>query len=115
MEWKKNSKTHLAVENVRRKTIHPHGATRQKPIAQFVAMAIKLLKKFLEEFVERCGVVIVIRTNVGEFSNYILKDCYPKGLDRESFIESVAINRRLDREGEDCAEEPRHLKTNFIY
>ena len=87
----------------------------KKPMAQVVAMAIKLLLKFLEEFVEKCGAVIEIRTNVGDFCNYISKDCYPKGLNRESFIESVAINRLLDREGEDCEEEPRHLKTYFIY
>ena len=69
----------------------------KRPMAQIVAMAIKLLMKFLEEFVERCGKVIHTRTNVGEFSNYISKDCYPKGLNRESYIESVAINRMLDR------------------
>ena len=84
-------------------------------MAQIVAMAIKLLMKFLEEFVESCRPVIEIRTNVGEFSNYISKDCYPKGLNRESFIESVALNRMLDRERKNDEEGPRHLKTFYIY
>ena len=53
-------------------------------VTQLVAMAIKLLNKFLEEFVERCGEVIEIRINVGEFGEYLTKDCYPKGLNRDS-------------------------------
>ena len=62
-------------------------------------MAIKLLKTFLEMFVDRCGEVIEISTNVGEFAEFITKDCYPKGLNRESFIESVAIHRMLEGVG----------------
>ena len=70
-------------------------------------MAIKLLKKFLEEFVERCGEVIEIRTNVGDFEEYLTKNCYPKGLSRDSYIESVAIQRILEGLGGESGEEPR--------
>ena len=87
----------------------------KRPMAQVVAMAIRLLKKFLKEYVDRCGEVIEIRSNVGEFCNYITKNCYPKGLNRESFMDSVAVNRLLEREEEDGNKEPRHLKTYFIY
>ena len=93
MEGEKNGKTYLAVETFKGKPSTLTALQGKKPMAQVVAMAIKLLLKFLEEFVEKCGAVIEIRTNVGDFCNYISKDCYPKGLNRESFIESVAINR----------------------
>ena len=43
----------------------------RRPMAQVVAMSIKLLRKFLGDYVERCGNIVEIRTNVGEFATYI--------------------------------------------
>ena len=64
---------------------------------------------------DRCGEVIEIKTNIGEFAQFIAKDCYPKGLDRESYVNSVAIQRMLDKTGGEGGEEPRHLKSFYIY
>ena len=43
-----------------------------KLVKQVLAMAIKLLKTFLGKYVERCGEVVEIHTNVGEFVEYNL-------------------------------------------
>ena len=76
-------------------------------MAQVVAMAIKLLCNFLEKNVERCGEVVEVLTNVGEFENYITKDCYPKGLDRQCYKESIAIHRCLGKAENDQGETSR--------
>ena len=68
-------------------------------VKQVLAMAIKLLKPFLDKYVERCGEVVEIRTNVGEFVEYIAKDCYPKGLNRQSYKESPEIHRYMEGTG----------------
>ena len=67
----------------------------RRVMAQVMATSIKLLREFLGDYVERCGDVVEIRTNIGEFATYIAKDCFPRGLDRQCFRESVAIHRRL--------------------
>ena len=68
-------------------------------VKQVLAMAIKLLKTFLDKYVERCGEVVEIHTNVGKFVEYIAKDCYPKGLNRQSYKESIEIHRYLGGTG----------------
>ena len=50
---------------------------------QVLAGAIKLLHQFLEGFVEECGEVIEVRTNVTRFEKYIWKHWRPKGLNRK--------------------------------
>ena len=83
-------------------------------MARVVAMAIKLLGRFLDKNVERCGEVEEVLKNVKEFATNIMKDCYPKGLERQSHVESIAIHRRLEGE-EDQVQFPRELKSYFIY
>ena len=78
-------------------------------------MAIKLLRRFLDRNVERCGEVVEVITNVGEFATYIMKDCYPKGLERQSYVDSIAIHRRLEEGGEEQVQYPRDLKSYLIY
>ena len=78
-------------------------------------MAIKLLSGFIDKNVERCGEVVEVLTNVGEFAKYITKDCYPKGLERQSYIESIAIHRKLEKGGEERGQIPRELKAYFVY
>ena len=78
-------------------------------------MAIKLLSSFLNGNTERCGELVEVLTNVGEFATYIAKDCYPKGLDRQSYKESIAIHRRLESGEEDRGVIPRDFKAYFIY
>ena len=114
MEGEKDSSTNLTLGDVRGETNTLTALEGKRPVTQAVAMAIKLLMGFLKRYMDRCGEVIEIR-NIGEFCSYITKDCYPKGLNRESYIESIAIHRMLDREGEDGDTEPRRLKTYFIY
>ena len=87
----------------------------RKLVKQVLAMAIKLLKTFLGKYVERCGEVVEIHTNVGESMEYIAKDCYPKGLDRQSYKESIEIHRYLEGTGEEGFEMSRELKAYFIY
>ena len=59
--------------------------------------------------------MVEVHTSVGEFATYITKDCYPKGLDRQSYIESIAIHRILEKAGEEWGQGPRDLKAYFIY
>ena len=87
----------------------------KRPMAQVVAMAIKLLKKLLEDYGGNCGEVIEIRTNVGEFATYIQKQCYPKGLNRQSFADSIAIHRLLERNEGGKELGARELKSYFVY
>ena len=84
-------------------------------MARLVAMAIKLLRGFLENNVERCGEVVEVLTTVGEFATYSTEDWYPKGLERQSYIESIPIHRKLEKAGEECGEIPQALKAYFIY
>ena len=87
----------------------------RRPMARVVAMAIKLLKGFLEKYLERCGEVVEVLTNVGEFVTYITKNCYPKGLERQSYIESIAIHRNLEKAEGEGGQKPRELKAYYIY
>ena len=48
-----------------------------------LAGAIKLLHQFVDEFVQECGDIIEVRTNVARFEKYIRKHCYPKRLKRQ--------------------------------
>ena len=84
-------------------------------VKQVLAMAIKLLKTFLGKYVERCGEVVEMHTNVGEFVEYIAKDCNSKGLNRQSYKESIEIHRYLEGTGGEGFEMSRELKAYFIY
>ena len=66
-------------------------------MTQKVAMAIRLHKQFLEGYKDKCGDTIEVRTNLGEFATYITKNCYPIGLNRQCYMESIAIHRLLER------------------
>ena len=91
-----------------------------------LALAIKLLLGFLQGYAQDCGDIIVLKTNIGAFARYIAKDCYPGGLSRSSYVQSVEIHRLLsmpDREenGENRRENcetrmmhPRQLKAWYI-
>ena len=78
-------------------------------------MAIKLLCNFLNRNVERCGEVVEVLTNVGESESYTTKDRYPKGLDRQSYKESIAIHRSFGKAEKDRGETSQDLKAYFIY
>ena len=89
---------------------------------QRVGMAIILLLEFLREHANQCGDMITIKTNVGAFARYIQKDCYPSGLQRQSYVHSVEIHRLLSKPAKGVDEEsresrmihPRQLKAWFI-
>ena len=89
---------------------------------QRVGMAIVLLLEFLREHANQCGDMITIKTNVGAFARYIQKDCYPSGLQRQSYVHSVEIHRLLSKPAKGVDEEsresrmihPRQLKAWFI-
>ena len=82
---------------------------------QVLAMAIKLLRNCLEKYVKRCGEVVEVHTNVGRLVRYIAKDCYPKSLDREGYIDSIRIHRCLEGNGEEDGGNARDLKAYYIY
>ena len=86
----------------------------RRPMTQRVAMAVELLKEFLEAYGGRCGDIIEVRTNLGEFATYISKNCYPKGLDRERYMASIEIHRLLERMEGERELTPRVLKSIFI-
>ena len=67
------------------------------PMTQRVAMGVELLKELPGDYGGRGGNIIEVRTNLGEFATYISKNCYPKGLDRERYIASIAIHRSFER------------------
>ena len=82
-------------------------------------VAITLLLEFLKKYVKQCGDLILVKTNIGAFSRYIKKDCYPSGLCRNSYRNSVEIHRLLavpttDAEEDKRAIHPRQLKGWFI-
>ena len=80
-----------------------------------LACAIDLLEQFLEGFVGKCGEVIEVKTNVARFEKYIRKLCYPKGLNRESYVRSLGIQRLLEGPGEGNKHPARELKAYYIY
>ena len=80
-----------------------------------MAMGIRLLKNFFGKYVERCGEVVEVHTNVGEFATYIAKDCYPKGLNRKCYIGSVEIHRYLEGTRGEGIDMSRELKAFYIY
>ena len=61
------------------------------PSAQKVAVGICLLLELLNQHGGECDDIILIKTNVGAFAQYITKDCYPKGLAREHYLNSLQI------------------------
>ena len=82
---------------------------------QRVALAISLILKLLENHASECGDIIVVHTNMGAFARYIEKDCYPSGLRRRQYIESILIHRLLCKpqagsDGENRMMHPRQLK-----
>ena len=87
----------------------------QRPMTQIVAMGIRLLKRFLGKYVKRCGEVVEIHTNVGEFATYITKDCYPRGLDRQCYKDSIEIHRCMEEAGGVGMRMSRELKAYYIY
>ena len=101
-----------------------HGFANTKGMAlgqQRVAIAITILLQFLEDHASECGDIILIKTNVGAFAKYVEKDCYPGGLRRMQYLESILIHRLLckpggdsDLEGENRMKHPRQLKSCYI-
>ena len=89
-------------------------AGRERMI-QELAMAIKLIRNCLEKNVHRCGEVVEVHTNVGRLVRYIAKDCYPKGLNREAYRDSIKIHRCLEGTGGEEAGSSRDLKAYYIY
>lgn len=84
-----------------------------------LALAIKLLLDFLRHHAQDCGDIIVLKTNVGAFARYIAKDCYPAGLARVSYVQSVEIHRLLSKpdsgkDGENRMMHPRQLKAWYM-
>ena len=62
---------------------------------QRVALAISLILKLLENHASECGDIIVVHTNMGAFARYVEKDCYPSGLRRRQYIQSILIHPLL--------------------
>ena len=90
-----------------------------KPSHQQVALGITLLLGCLEEHVVECGDMIVIKTNVPAFERCISKDCYPAGLRRQHYLDSVKIHRLLAKpdkntDGENRMMHPRQIKAWFV-
>ena len=86
---------------------------------QRVALAISLILKLLGNHASECGDIIVIHTNIGALARYIEKDCYPGGLRRRQYLESILIHRLLCKPqagstGENRMMHPRQLKSCFI-
>ena len=86
---------------------------------QTLVLAIQLILELLQEHAADCGDIISVKTNVGAFARYILKDCYPGGLGRPSYVRSVKIQRLLSRkgngeDGENRMMHPRQLKAWYI-
>ena len=95
------------------------------PAAQKVAVGICLLLEMLNQHGGECDDIILIKTNVGAFAQYITKDCYPKGLAREHYLNSLQIQRLLSKPDTKSNEEdlenaeirmmhPRKLKAWFV-
>ena len=90
-----------------------------RPGHQKVALGITLLLSCLEEHVGDCGDVIEVKTNVAAFERYISKDCYPAGLRRKSYVDSIKLHRLLtepdkDGKGGNRLMHPRQLKSWFV-
>ena len=83
-------------------------------MTQVLAMAIKLLNDFLGKYVERCGEVVEAHRNIGEFATYSAKDCYPKGLNRQCYIDSFEFHRCLEGTRETGIDQPRELPASYI-
>ena len=95
------------------------------PVTQKVAVRVYLLLEMLQQHDGECDDIILIKTNVGSFVRYVTKDCYPRGLAREHYLNSLQIQRLLSkpdtkRNGKDpeTAENrmmhPRQLKAWFV-
>ena len=82
---------------------------------EVLAGGIKLLHQFFEEFIDECGEIVEVRTNVARFEKYIRKHCYPKRLKRKSYVRSVAIQRLLQGREEGKKHLTRELKAFYIY
>ena len=82
-------------------------------------MAIKLLLGLLREHASECEDIITIKTNIGAFARYVKKDCYPGGLPRRCYLNSIEIHRLLatpaeGSDGENRMMHPRQLKAWYI-
>ena len=76
--------------------------------------SIKLLLQFLLTYLEHCGEIVEVRTNIARFEQYITKRCYPKGLGREDYKRSVEIQQLLERHADGDKLPPWVLKAFFI-
>ena len=86
---------------------------------RILVLSIKLLLEFLRGYAEDCGDIIVLKTNIGAFARYISKDCYPGGLTRPSYVQSVEIHRLLSKpnrgkDGEKRMMHPCQLKAWYM-
>ena len=95
--------------------IDQSGMVGRTKMLKVLAAAIKLLHQFIYDYVEMCGEIIEVRTNVARFEKYIRKHCYPKRLSRLSYIRSVAIQRMLEGPQEGKKHPVRELKAYYIY
>ena len=89
------------------------------PGQQRVTKGINLLLNFLGDHAADCGDVIVVKTNVAAFAKYIRKDCYPAGLRRQQYKDSLEIHRLLatperDADGENRMMHPRQIKAWLV-
>ena len=75
-----------------------------RPDHQKVALGITLLLGCLEKHVEECSEIIIIKTNVSALERYISKDCYPAGLRRQSYLDSIKLHRLLATQAKDGEE-----------
>ena len=84
-----------------------------------LALSIKLLLEFLRCYAQDCHDIIVLKTNVGAFARHIAKDCYPGGLARASYVQSMEIQRILlkpdsGKDGENRMMHPGQLKAWYM-
>ena len=87
----------------------------QSTMVKVMKLGIQLLHRCLAQHVMDCGEIVEVRSNIGRFVTYVSKECYPRGLDRDSYILSVAIQRLLERDYSDDTSRPRELKAYYIF
>ena len=89
------------------------------PGQQRVTQGILFLLNFLGSHAVDCGDVLMIKTNVAAFARYVSKDCYPAGLRRQQYKDSLKIHRLLstpemDADGENRMMHPRQIKAWLV-
>ena len=90
-------------------------APMKTTMSHVMAAGIKLLHHFLAQNVKKCGDIVEVRSNIGRFVTYVTKQCYPKGLGRDSYILSVTIQRLLEGDYSSSPSNSRELKAYYIY